>query len=152
MKQLKFFTSQVDTLKATQDELEKKGFTADKLHVFVKDNSHHSFDGLVLQSKHQEENSTVRWGTMMFVVLTFLAAFALFSQWISFLGFATIMGIYSLVPLFAKKEVRSKYADKYASNKTALKEVYFLIVDVNKGKEENVVARIAKHHSDLISQ
>lgn len=146
MKQLRFFTNHAATLKATQDELEKKGITAEKLHIFIKDNSRHSYDGLVLQSERGRENVKIRWGTLSFVALTFLASLALLNGLISFLGFAAVIGCYSLVPLLSKKSVREKYA-----NKEALKKVYFLIVDV-KDNEEGVVTRIAKHHSDLIPQ
>ncbi len=146
MKQLKFFTRRVETLKATQDELAKKGIAPEHLHIFIKDNVKNRYDGLLLQSEQELESLLLRNTIVVFVILSLFAALAVFAQWISFTAFALLVILCAVIA-----SVLKGLGSANGVKKDALKKVYFLVVDVDEN-ERDVVERVAKNHPDLVAQ
>jgi len=146
MKQLKFFTNHAKTLEATQNELARKGISPSNLHIFIKDNSKHRYDGLILLSNREQENSALDNRIFVYVLLSLLAVIALFHQWISFLGFAIVMILPAVLPFVLNGLITSTCVKK-----DTLKKVYFLVIDVDEEKQD-LVKSVVKNYPDLVLQ
>lgn len=146
MKQLKFFTKYADTLKATQAELSKHGVEPKRLHVFVRDNVRHRYDGLILHSDKGMEQRRHLSQTGLFALLFIAASLALYYSQLTFVEIALAFALLSTLP-YCLRFIQSG-RDK---QQQALKKVYFLVVDVN-DDEDSVVNDIVKHHPDLLPQ
>lgn len=146
MKQLKFFTKYADTLKATQAELSKHGVEPKRLHVFVRDNVSHRYDGLILHSDKGMEERRHLSQNGLFALLFIGGSLALYYGQLSFVEIALAFALVSVIPYCLRFTHASR--DK---QQQALKKVYFLVVDVNED-DDSLVNDILKHHPDLLPQ
>lgn len=148
MKQLKFFTSQSETMQATKAALIALGVAPNKMRVFARDNSRHHFDGLVMASSRELEEASADKTTAIYAVSCLLASFGIYAGWFGFVEFFACVLLFGAV---------SMARHLFAKPKTLVKEnqagdsVYFFVVDVEDEKEARVSC-LTKQCPGLIAQ
>lgn len=147
MKRLKFFTKHADTLKETRKELARKGIGPQHLHVFIRENVRHRYDGLLMLAEKDHEDTELSAVTIFYSILFLSGTVLLYLNQLSFLAFAGLFLLVSTVPGLLKF-ARAKKAEVSANS---LKNVYFLVVDVPDG-DERTERELLRHHPDLIPQ
>ncbi len=147
MKRLKFFTKHADTLKETRKELSRKGIGPQHLHVFIRENVRHRYDGLLMIADKDHEDTELSTVTLYYCLLFLGGTVLLYLNQLSFLSFAALFLALSSAPSITKY-LRSKKA-KVSTD--SLKNVYFLVVDVPE-EDERTEQELLRHHPDLIPQ
>lgn len=147
MKRLKFFTKHADTLKETRKELSRKGIGPQHLHVFIRENVRHRYDGLLMLADKDHEETELSATTIFYCLIFLSGTVLLYLNQLSFLGFAVLFLVLSLVPSVTKY-IRGNKANANAKN---LKNVYFLVVDVPE-EDECTEQELLRDHPDLIPQ
>ena len=146
MKQLKFFTSQSDTMQSAKTALASLGVSPHKMRVFARENAQHRFDGLVLQSARTKEEASVDKSTALYALVGLGGAVTIYANWLSFVEFfALVLGLSIMVGL-AKVFVSKKPQSTPLEN-----QVYFFVVDVEDDKEGSV-SNLTKVCPGLIAQ
>lgn len=146
MKQLKFFTSQSDTMQSAKVALASLGISPNKMRVFARENAQHRFDGLVLQSTKNKEEANVDQSTALYALIGLCGAVTIYAKWLSFVEFFAVVLLISAVVISVKSVLR-----KAPKPITLANQVYFFVVDVEDDKEESV-CNVAKSFPGLISQ
>ncbi len=146
MKQLKFFTSQSDTMQATKAALSSLGIAPHHLRVFTRANQQHRFDGLVMQSDREKEESSLNRTAAIYAGVSLLGAFAVYSHWFAFIDFFAIVFVVSLLFFLRNLFFRNATLPEEANEK-----VYFLVVEVEEENEKKV-ASLTEACPGLIAQ
>lgn len=146
MKQLKFFTSRAETLRATESALTKGGIAKKKLHVFARENTQNRYDGLILASQNKQEQDALSSNVVIMAVVMLVGVIGLYYGIINFVAFGVLCMAVSMIPVVSKYLKASALVSNGHLNK-----VYFLVVDVD-DTEENAVASILKNQDGLVPQ
>ncbi|MFL0802661.1 MAG: hypothetical protein K6L81_03015 [Agarilytica sp.] len=146
VKQLKYFTKDPAAVKSATNALARQGFDINRLKVFSRDNSHHRYDGLLVESEHNAQTRELSISILFYVSFFMLGTLAISSSLISF---TTLSFILIAIVVLAKLLSRSGLV--FLSTPMPSKEVYFLIVDVD-SQSEKMVSKIANAEPMLLSQ
>lgn len=146
MRQLKYFTSDVQAIEKAQDALEKQGFDKKRLKVFSRDNSQRHYDGLFVHSEKHFQNHFLSSSIFHFVIIFCAGTLALSFAWLSFTQLALLVFLGHGIVYLAKL---LKFSNKVTRDVSDT--VYFLVIDVDKESEE-MVSRIAERQQNLIAQ
>ncbi len=146
VKQLKYFTKDPAAVKSATNALARQGFDTKRLKVFSRDNSHHRYDGLLVESENNSQTRALSLSILFYVCFFLLGTLAISSSLISFTAFSFLL--FSAVVL---GEMLSRSGLVFLSTPMSSKEVYFLIVDVD-SQSEKMVAKIASAEPMLLAQ
>ncbi len=146
MKQLKFFTSRADTLRATECALKKSGITRKRLHVFTRENTQNRYDGLILASQHREDQDALTGDVTILVSTMLVGSVGVYYDILNFTTFGLFCIAVSVLPFLRRwLSSRSSLSDSH------INKVYFLVVDVD-DKEAQEVTSILESQSGLVTQ
>ncbi len=146
VKQLKYFTKDPAAVKSARNALARRGFDTKRLKVFSRDNSHHRYDGLLIESENNSQTRELSISILFYVCFFMLGTFAISSSLISFTTFSIF-----LIAVVVLGNVLSRSGLVFLSTPMSSKEVYFLIVDVD-SESEKMVAKIASAEPMLLAQ
>ncbi len=146
MKRLKYLTHDPAAVKNAIRALAQKGFDVNRLKVVSRDNSRHHYDRLITASENDAQARAFSFSILFYVCFFMFGSLAISLSFIDFP--ALVLLIFASV--FIIKILHSAGLLLFSGVKPS-REVYFLVVDVDK-QSEGMVSKVTSAEPRLFSQ